>query len=154
MSDFTASAAAGKTECAKLTAYEQLKLAFGPSFAGRPERSLWREFLTFVGAEGNTRLIAWELFSYANAYGLTHVRLRTVSDSAGVCLRSTKQEVATLKALGVLRWKRTRGASHYEFAINGRFPIPRSAGDAPLESRSAGDALLEVAGDARPEGHQ
>ena len=83
------------------TTYEQLKLAFGPGAAGanRPERALWREFLTFAGVEGMTRLVAWELSSFTDAHGAAHVRLRTVAESAGMCLRSAKQAVATLKAL-------------------------------------------------------
>ena len=100
-----------------------------------PDRGLWRELLTLARATGPVHHVAWTLYGRSNSDGRAHVKTRTLATDAGLCVRTVKAALTELKRIGVVRWRRTRGASHYEINRGRGFEKCTTC-----TSRSAGDA--------------
>ena len=102
--------------------FEQLRLRYWDAIdpeAYRPRRALWRELLALVRIVGPTQHLAFLLDSFSDDKGRAHVARRTLADVGGLSVATVRRGLAELKRVGIIRAKRTRGASHYALNLGG-----------------------------------
>ena len=112
-------------------AFEQLRLRYWDAIdpeAYRPRRALWRELLALVRIVGPTQHLAFLLDSYSDDKGRAHVARRTLADVGGLSVATVRRGLAELKRVGIIRAKRTRGASHYALNLGGNGFASRARG--------------------------